>query len=64
MRFHWLHKKMTHKHLQRYWQPESTYLVDYYTKHHTVIYHKKIREIIYHLQISIHAYKQKLVRVS
>ena len=43
MRYHWIRDKIENKTVVIYWAPGTQNLADYFTKHHSPIYHRRIR---------------------
>jgi hypothetical protein len=43
MRYHWVRDRVVQKHYDVRWEPGSTNLADYFTKHHSPTHHQNIR---------------------
>jgi hypothetical protein len=48
MPFYWVKDIVKQGQFHVYWGPENQNMVDYFTKHHSLVHHKRMQEICLH----------------
>jgi hypothetical protein len=48
MRFYWIKDRVKQGQFNVYWGPGFQNLADYFTEHHSPVYHKRMRDIYIH----------------